>query len=105
MTLWASCGADVTAKVDNAVAKVGLNILFDAFVEDFFYFSGIFFAFGVKSKPAAYAYAVCIGDDIRFAKHVAEHEICYFASDTGQGEESLHRIGNFSVKVTEDNVT
>ena len=38
VTLRVSCGADVTAEVDNAVAKVGLNLFLNAFVEDLFYF-------------------------------------------------------------------
>ena len=94
-----SCGANVTSEVYDSVAKIRLQWLVDTFIEYFFDFRRILFAFGIKAETSADADAMCVGDDIRLTENVAEHQICNFASHTREHEELIHGRGNFTAKI------
>ena len=84
------------------MAKVGLDRLFNASVEDLFDLCGVLFTLGVKAESAADADAMRVGNDARLPEDIPEHEVGDLSSDAGECEELVHGTGHLTAVVAHE---
>lgn len=93
---WGLRAADISAKVDEAMAGVGLVFFWDRIGKYAFDPYGILQLFGIKSKSAAYSDTVSVGNDAGDSENVAEEEVGYLSSDAGKFAEQLDVARQFT---------
>lgn len=76
--------ADISAKVDEAMAGVGLIFARDRFGQYSLDANGILQLFGIKSESAAYSDTVSVGNDAGDTEDVAEEKVGDLSSDAGE---------------------
>ena len=81
---WRLRAANISAKIDETVAGIGLFILRNCIGQYALDFERILEFFGIKPESAADPDAMRIRNDSRDAENVAEKKICDLASDAGE---------------------
>ena len=76
--------ANISAKIDETVAGIGLFILRDRIGQYALDFERILELFGIKPESAADPDAMRVRNDAGDAENVAEQKICDLASDAGE---------------------
>ncbi len=93
--------ADISAKVDEAVAGVGLVFARDRFGQYSLDANGILKLFGIKTESAAYSDTVSVGNDAGNAEDVAEEKVGDLSSDAGEFAELFDVARQFSAVFVE----
>ena len=88
--------ADVAPEENEPVAEVALLGGGGGRRHRFFGLQRILLRFGVETEPAAYPYAVCVGDDPGFAEYIPEQEVGYLPADPREGQKRFHGVGELS---------
>lgn len=88
--------ADISAKVDKAVAGIGLIFAWDRVCENALNLDGVFKLLGIKSESAADAYAMSIRYDAGDPENVAEEKVGDLSSDAGEFAELFDVARQFS---------
>ena len=101
-TLGCTCCAGVSAEKDDAVAKVGAFLGKEERGHDALDFERILFFFGIGTETTANADKVGVRDHSGLAENVTEQEVCDLASHTRKEKKLLHRVGNTTVKVSDE---
>ena len=76
--------ANISAKIDETVAGIGLFILWDRIGQYALDLERIFKFFGIKTESAADPDAMRIRNNAGDAENIAEQKICDLASDAGE---------------------
>lgn len=86
-------GANISAELDDAVAKIALLALWQERIEKALDLGGILLALGIESDPAANANTMRIGHKSAGVIDVAEEQVGNLSADAGQSQEFFHIVG------------